>query len=91
MFVENLNARKATRVGMVNSFHLNGMETEAFHQLNHPHYYAAQNQQYKIILHARHKLRARLIRSRTIKQPHPFDLYLICKRSALGHHVFQTS
>ena len=66
-FVESPNARKVMRVGMVNLFWLNGMESRAFHWLNQPHHSATQDQQYKIVFHARHKLRVPLIRSCTIK------------------------
>ena len=52
-FVESQNTRKVTRVGMVNLFWLNSMEPRAFHGLNHPHHSATQDQQYKIVLHAR--------------------------------------
>ena len=67
-FVESPNTRKVTRVGMVNLFWLNGIEPRAFHWLNQPHHSATQDQQYKIVLYARHKLRVPLIRSCTIKQ-----------------------
>ena len=46
-FVESPKARKVTQVSMVNLFWLNGMKSKALHELNHPHYFAPQDQQYK--------------------------------------------
>ena len=37
------NARKVTRVGIINSFQLMAWKPKAFHQLNHPHHSAAQD------------------------------------------------
>ena len=97
-FIENPKARKVKRVGMVNLYRINGIETQGLSitELKTPHHSVAQDQQYKIVFHARHKLRAPLIRSRIIRQSscidsilsmavvtHPFSLYLIW-RSALG-------
>ena len=55
-FVENPNARRVMRVRIHSS--LTAWKPKSFHQLIHPHHSAAQDQQYKITLHARHKLRA---------------------------------
>ena len=65
-FVESPNARKVMLVGMVTS--LTAWKSKAFHLLNHPHHSTAQDLHYKIVLHARHRLRAFLINSHTIKQ-----------------------
>ena len=54
-FAENLNVRIVTQVSM---------ETQGFPSAKSP----AQGQQYKIVVHARHKLRTPFIHSHTIKQ-----------------------
>ena len=46
---------------MVNLFRLNGMEIQGFLSAKLPALSMAQDQQYKIVLHARHKLRVPLI------------------------------
>ena len=66
MFIERPNARKFMWVSMVTD--LMAWKPKDFHQLNHPHLSLAWKQQYKIALHARHKLRESLIHSHTIKQ-----------------------
>ena len=83
-FVENPKARKVKRVGMVNLYRINGIETR--HGLpevglsitelkTEPRTipWHSRDQQYKIVFHARHKLRAPLIRSRTIRQSSCID------------------
>ena len=68
---------------------LTAWKPKAFHQLNHTYHSAAQDQQYKIILHAKHKLRAPLICSCTIKQNScniSIQFGLICKCFALALH-----
>ena len=65
--IESPKVRKGTQVKMVNPFLTIAWKSKAFHQLNHLQHSAAQDHQYKIILHARHKLRVLLIHSHTIK------------------------
>ena len=52
MLVEIPNTRKATQVGIVNHSSLTAWKPKAFNLLNHLHHSAAQDQQYKIVLHA---------------------------------------
>ena len=61
MFVKSLHAMKFMRFRIVNPFQLDGMEIQGFLSAKLPAFSMAQDQQYKIVLHARHKLRVPLI------------------------------
>ena len=50
-FIENPKARKVKRVGMINLYRINGIETQGLSitELKTPHHSVAQDQQYKIV------------------------------------------